>query len=35
MLEFFLVDNRPTRRILPRASGMRFRYDKSRPALDK
>ena len=35
MLEFFLVDN-PTHpgEYFPRASGMRFRYDKSRPALD-
>jgi 5'-nucleotidase / UDP-sugar diphosphatase len=35
MLEFFLVDN-PTHpgEFFPRASGMRFRYDKSRPALD-
>ena len=35
MLEFFLVDN-PTHpgEYFPRASGMRFRYDKSRPVLD-
>jgi len=35
MLEFFLVDN-PTHpgEYFPRASGMRFRYDKSRPAFD-
>ncbi len=35
MLEFFLVDN-PTHpgEYFPRASGMRFRYNKSRPALD-
>jgi 5'-nucleotidase len=35
MLEFFLVDN-PTHpgEYFPRTSGLRFRYDKSRPALD-
>ncbi len=35
LLEFFLVDN-PTHpgEFLPRASGMRFRYDRSRPQFD-
>jgi 5'-nucleotidase len=35
LLEFFLVDN-PTHpgEYFPRASGMRFRYDKSRPMFD-
>jgi 5'-nucleotidase len=35
ILEFFLVDN-PTHpgEYFPRASGMRFRYDKSRPKFD-
>jgi len=35
LLEFFLVDN-PTHpgEYFPRTSGLRFRYDKSRPALD-
>jgi len=35
LLEFFLVDN-PTHpgEFFPRASGMRFRYDKSRPMFD-
>ena len=35
LLEFFLVDNAAhPGEYFPRSSGMRFRYDKSRPALD-